>query len=297
MKLCAACHQDLPKDKFSKKQWKSGAECQRRCTSCVRDNREVVQPPPPNKNKEPATNNNDGINNLLESMSMNENEIIPVSDEELFKMPPPNEDCPICFLRMPSLETGRKYNVCCGKMICSGCIIANAKIDLDKQLCPFCRIPNSDSDKEMRNSLLNRAKMNDAKAVYNLGCGYDQGKYGFPQDYEKALKLWHRAGDLIENTTCNKVYFNIAIAYLNGRGVAVDKKKARYYLELAATRGDAEARYNLGIFEKRAGNVDRALKHFVIGVEMGNTDSLSAFRHLFKVGRATKDDYAIINHI
>ena len=72
----------------------------------------------------------------------------------------------------------------------------------------------------------------------------------------------------------------------------MDEKKAQYYLELAATRGDAEARYNLGIFEKRAGNLDRALKHFMIGVVMGNTDSLSAFRHLFKVGRATKDDYA-----
>ena len=215
MKLCAACHQDLPKDKFSKKQWKLGAQSQRRCTSCVRDNREV-QPPAINN----ESSNNTGIVNLLDSMSIDDN-ATPLSDEELFKMPPPNEDCPICFLMMPSLETGRKYNVCCGKMICSGCIIANAKIDLDKQLCPFCRIPNSDSDKEMRNSLLNRVKMNDAKAVYNVGCGYDQGKYGFPQDYEKALKLWHRAGDLIENTTyCNKAYFNIAIAYLNGRGVA-----------------------------------------------------------------------------
>ena len=27
-------------------------------------------------------------------------------DEELFKQPPPEEDCPICFLRIPTLKTG-----------------------------------------------------------------------------------------------------------------------------------------------------------------------------------------------
>jgi len=100
MKLCAACHQDLPKDKYSKKQWKLGAQSQRRCTSCVRDNREVVQPPP--AIIDDSGNNNTGIVRLLDSMSI-------VSDEELFKQPPQKEDCPICFLQMPSLETGYKY--------------------------------------------------------------------------------------------------------------------------------------------------------------------------------------------
>jgi len=31
-------------------------------------------------------------------------------DEKLFKQPPPQfEDCPICFLRMPYLDTGQRY--------------------------------------------------------------------------------------------------------------------------------------------------------------------------------------------
>ena len=38
MKTCTACHEDLPKDKFSKKQWKLN---QRRCKVCIADNREV----------------------------------------------------------------------------------------------------------------------------------------------------------------------------------------------------------------------------------------------------------------
>jgi len=30
-------------------------------------------------------------------------------DEMLFKQPPPDEDCPICMIRLPSLATGRTY--------------------------------------------------------------------------------------------------------------------------------------------------------------------------------------------
>ena len=33
-------------------------------------------------------------------------------DEALFKQPPPDEDCPICFLTLPSLHTGSKYKSC-----------------------------------------------------------------------------------------------------------------------------------------------------------------------------------------
>ena len=39
-------------------------------------------------------------------------------DELLLKRPPPEyEDCPICFLPMPSIHTGRIYMECCGKQI------------------------------------------------------------------------------------------------------------------------------------------------------------------------------------
>ena len=38
-------------------------------------------------------------------------------DEKLFKQPPPtDEDCPICFERLPTLNTGRRYQSCCGKL-------------------------------------------------------------------------------------------------------------------------------------------------------------------------------------
>ena len=66
-------------------------------------------------------------------------------DEKLFKQPPPKEDCPICFIYLPSLRTGKRYKSCCGKVICCGCIHAPVYDDqgneVDNKKCPFCRVP------------------------------------------------------------------------------------------------------------------------------------------------------------
>ena len=55
--------------------------------------------------------------------------------------------------------------------------------------------------------------------------------------------------------------------------------------------GDAISRHNLGAIEMDAGNMNRAVKHFMIGVEAGLDDSLAAIRHCFMRGFATKDDF------
>ncbi len=69
-----------------------------------------------------------------------------ISEDDLFKDPPPKEDCPICFLPIPhspiemSVET--VYQACCGKVLCSGCVAA-AQNEINrgnmKSCCPFCR--------------------------------------------------------------------------------------------------------------------------------------------------------------
>ena len=71
-----------------------------------------------------------------------------LNDKELFKKPPRlHGDCQICFLRLPTLGTGSKYQSCCGKVICSGCIHAD-RLMKDTNLCPFCRALPSPSDEE-----------------------------------------------------------------------------------------------------------------------------------------------------
>ena len=102
------------------------------------------------------------------------------------------------------------------------------------------------------------------------------------------LELWHRAGDLGHV----EAYTNIGYAYSNGEGVEVDAEKATHYYELAAMGGNAQARYNLGIDEARAGNMDKSLKHFMISVRSGYADSLRCIQKLYSDGDATKEDYA-----
>jgi len=84
----------------------------------------------------------------------------------------------------------------------------------------------------------------------------------------------------------------LALFLENGRGAEVDKKKAIHYYELAAMGGDSQARYNLGCMEANdAGNIDRALKHFMISIRSGYSESLKVMKGFYTNGDVTKDDY------
>jgi len=213
-------------------------------------------------------------------------------DEKLFKQPPPKEDCPICFIRLPSLSSGSRFYSCCGKTICSGCIHATVYDDqgneVENEKCAFCRAPEIRSDEEAIERLKKRVEVGDADAIYTLGVLYARGIQGFPQDYTKAIELSHRAGEL----GCANAYYNIGSAYQNGQGVEVDKKKAQHYYELAAMRGDVHARNSMGYMDYNKGDAERALKHWMIAVEGGINLSLEAIKFLYSKGYAAKDDYS-----
>ena len=213
-------------------------------------------------------------------------------DKELFKQPPPQfEDCPICFLRLPSLRTGYRYFSCCGKRICNGCIHAplydNQGNIVDNKKCAFCRTPAPYTEKEAIEREKKRMEANDPIAIFNLGVYHRDGRYGYQQDYNKALELWHRSGELGNAQAFN----SIGVTYNNGEGVEVDNEKARHYWELAAMKGNEIARYNLGVEEQNSGNVNRALKHHMIAARDGNNDSLKRIKEMYSNVRATKDDY------
>ena len=184
--------------------------------------------------------------------------------------------------------------MCCGKVICCGCIYAvqsrAAKAGRSKEddICPFCRTPLPKSDEEIIKRCEKRIEMNDAIAITNIGSSYNQGSFGLPQNRAKALKLFHRAAEL-GNAASN---YNIGVAYRNGRGVERDEKKALHYYELAAMRGNVLARNNLGCSEAKAGYMDRALRHYMIAVKDGSLESLENTKSMYGYGHATKDDYA-----
>ena len=210
-----------------------------------------------------------------------------IFDEALFKQPPQDGECPICFLTLPSLYSGRKYQTCCGNIICSGCIHSVNKMDVDAK-CPFCRVPAPTSDEELMERIKKRVEMDDAEAIYNIGCCYSNGDEGLPQDHARALELWHRAGEL-GSAAANS---NIGCAYFVGRGTERDEKKAKHYWELAAVGGHVKARYNLGVAEMNEGNMVKALKHYMIAAGGGDNESLEVIRSLYTSGHATKDDHA-----
>ena len=208
-------------------------------------------------------------------------------NKALFKPPPPPEDCPICMLPLPSLSTGAKYYSCCGKDICSGCVLAVALRDIDEQKCPFCRTSTPDSEEEALEINKKRVEAGDACGIFNLGVCYRDGDCGLPQDNTKALELYHRAGELGNA----KAYFIIGSIYHNGRGVERNVAKANHYFELAAIGGNVLARHVLGCFEASARNWDRAIKHWLIGAGSGYNDSVKGIQQLYLYGHATKEDY------
>lgn len=89
-----------------------------------------------------------------------------------------------------------------------------------------------------------------------------------------------------------KAYVNIGCAYQDGgKGVKVDKKMMIHYFELAAMGGDPHASFNLGIDEAKSGNMDRALKHFMLSTREGYPHSLKSIKLMYENGDATKEDY------
>ena len=158
----------------------------------------------------------------------------------------------------------------------------------DNQIpCPFCRTPASVSDGEIVEELKKRAESDDAQAIYNIGCCYRDGELGLPRSNKKAIKLWLRAASLGHAAA----YDNLGVLHDNGEGVERDTKKAKHYYELAAMGGDAHARHNLGCSENDAGNMNRAVRHWMIAAAAGHDDSLGKIRECFLRGYATKDDY------
>ena len=230
-----------------------------------------------------------------------ERRVAELFDIELFKQPPINEECPICFLPMPRADSGKRYKSCCAKNICSGCMHAVDAMYKERK-CPFCRTVTAMTGEDCMIQTRKRVEVNDAVAIHMLGLNYHHGQYGLPKDYTKALELFTQAAELGHTDA----YYDIGNAYFHGWGVGTDHEKARHNFELAAIGGHSNARNNLGLTEEMtamallgkanseeffAKKMDRAVRHYIIGVRLGEFNTLKNVHRLFMCGFATKDDY------
>ena len=84
-----------------------------------------------------------------------ERRVAELYDEQLFKEPPPNEECPICMLPLMNEYKTETFMACCGKTICMGCIGAMI-MSGGKDLCAYCRMPPPTSNEEEIDRLNNQ---------------------------------------------------------------------------------------------------------------------------------------------
>lgn len=226
-------------------------------------------------------------------------------DDELFKQPSSKgEECPICMITFSSSRIGASaaglgsanmmsnYQLCCGKVICTGCMNEAVSGNPFNFPCPYCRVVVPVTNESLIENLTKRVEVhNDDKAMNKLAFEYQAGTR-VTQNLNKAWKLWSRAAEMGNPSA----HFNIARIYMQGGidGVAVDLKKCQYHLEQAAMGGHELARFNLGSLEGDCGKGERAKKHFMIGARAGHEDSLNAIRDGYKAGYVTKDEYVSV---
>lgn len=118
------------------------------------------------------------------------------------------------------------------------------------------------------------ARKDDAEALVEVAFAYDEGNAYTKVNYEKAnlyfdqlLKLDHTKG-----------YLGKGLAYLYGRGVAVDYKKAFDLLTIASTRGDVRAMNAMGEIYRLGYGVDvnyqRAKDYYFEAAKANETNAL-----------------------
>jgi TPR repeat protein len=63
-----------------------------------------------------------------------------------------------------------------------------------------------------------------------------------------------------------------------------------YHYEKAAIGGHPWARHNLACIEEDNGNMERAVKHFIIAANPGDEDSMKLLWQHYSAGNITKED-------
>eukprot|EP00985_Skeletonema_marinoi_P029791 scaffold29065_cov73-Skeletonema_marinoi.AAC.1 len=209
-------------------------------------------------------------------------------DELLFKQSESTNrgDCPICCLPMP-LDLSKSIIIsCCSKTICHGCSHANELRLEEERLeyrCEFCREPIPDTDEQCDKQRMKRIEVNDQAAM--CAEGLQQFKKG---DYSSAFQYCTKAAELGDV----EAHYQLSVMYDDGKGVEKDRGKEIYHLEEAAIGGQPDARFNLGCEEDESGNIERAVKHFIISANLGDDESIKFLIEYFKEGKVSKDDLA-----
>ena len=206
-------------------------------------------------------------------------------DELLFKQPESTHhgDCPICSLPLSLDNRLSGMMACCSKLICNGCRYANNKQEDGmgrRQSCPFCRKHLPMTQEEFEKLRMKRVEMNDPVAISREGAEqYVKGNYHSAFEHlSKAAKL----GDV-------NAHQRLGDMYRDGVGVDQNEGKMILHMEEAAIGGHPTARHNLACHEFRHGNLERAVKHWIIAAKQGKDDSMKSLMIEFREGNVEKE--------
>jgi TPR repeat protein len=169
---------------------------------------------------------------------------------------------------------------CCGKTICGGCADSFCKSG-NMGKCPFCKAEiMSKTNEERVEELKKRVDVNDAGAISALADCYYNGKLGLLQDQERAIALWKQASEL----GSSQAHFQLGTQY-DAEG---NSKKVKFHYESAAMAGHEGARCNLGYMEYNLGNMEQAVKHWIMSASAGDFLAMNDLLVLHKKGFASR---------
>lgn len=210
-------------------------------------------------------------------------------DEILFMQPAGSSygDCSICLLPLPLDLTKSLLKTCCGKDICFGCDYAHLKREKEQgrypHRCPFCRTPPGTKE-ENHKSLMKRVEAGDLLTM----CHYANVIYK-KGDHDRAIEYWKKAVDLGDYVEAHN---QLGARYQEGKGVEKDMEKAVYHMEIAAIGGHHISRCYLALIELHNGNMERAVKHFIIAAKLGSENAMEILWVYYRnrIGNIAKED-------
>ena len=209
---------------------------------------------------------------------------------DLFAPIPEREECPICMVTLPIINTkGTLFHPCCGKIICGGCIykslmkgIKDNGADSSKiGLCAFCRQQAPENDTKAIKKLM---KKKNPHAFMHKAERYKAGAYGVFQSYTRALEMYTCAAELGNAEAFEK----IGSCYHTGIAVEQDKSKALEYWEVAAKKGCIKAHLALAGYKVNADQ--HYTDHLKVAASAGDKHSMDALMKLYKLNELSKEE-------
>ena len=208
---------------------------------------------------------------------------------------PHQDECPICMISLPHIQSEYYYYSCCGKNICCGCLYSNVNAVLERDggdvetavaktmVCPFCREEHDDSISEF---LMKQAQDGQHEAMYRMGLYSLEDENGLKMNEIEGMEWLQRAveaGSGKAAATLGSIYLDVE-----------DCQKAFGYFQKGAELGFVPCLELAGVALLPTGEIEEAMLNLRKAAVCGASSSIlfGYLRRGFSEGFITKEEYA-----